>query len=60
MNAGSDFGRYVAHRIVSWPWNPFTGAEMQAGGEPGDFAYTTDGRSFTLTATSSDGSLVSP
>jgi hypothetical protein len=60
MNPDSDFGRYVAQRIVSWPWNPFTGADMHAGSEPGDFSYTTDGRSFTLTATSSDGSSVSP
>jgi len=59
MKADSAFGRYVAQRLVLWPLNPFTGEEMHAGNKPGDFSYATDGRSFTLTAVSSNGSSVS-
>jgi len=60
MRADSDFGRFVAEWIVEWPRNPFTAKPMQIGTEPGDLSYSTDGRSFTLTAVASDGSTVGP
>ena len=41
---------------VPWPVNPYTGAVMQAGSEPGDFTYTRDGGDFTLIGRLHDGS----
>jgi len=43
--AGSDvLGAYV----TPWPVNPFTGAPMGPGDQPGDFTYTTDGTDYRL------------
>ena len=39
-----------------WPANPYTGADMTQGTSAGDFQYTTDGTSFTLTANSGESS----
>ncbi|MFA4965057.1 MAG: hypothetical protein WC709_05390 [Thermoleophilia bacterium] len=60
MRPASAFGEYGAWRIVSWPWNPFSGEEMHASAEPGEFTYTTDGHDFTLTASTSGGDSVTP
>ncbi len=57
------FGRWMTTESaafeVPWPVNPYTGEAMAAGGEPGDFSYTPDGDSFTLTGTLRDGSTCS-
>jgi hypothetical protein len=42
-------GRYV------WPTNPFTGAPIKWGSEPGDFAYTVSGTHWTMRAHLSTG-----
>jgi hypothetical protein len=38
-----------ASYVDRWPDNPFTDAPMALGSQPGDFTYTTDGKTFTLT-----------
>jgi hypothetical protein len=45
-----------------WPVNPFTGAAMEPGDQPGDYAYAVadDRRSCTVTAYLSDGSEFMP
>jgi hypothetical protein len=35
--------------VTRWPTNPFTKAPMSPGSQPGDYTYTTDGKTFTLT-----------
>lgn len=42
-------GRYV------WPTNPFTGAPIKQGNEPGDFTYTISGKHWTMRAHLSTG-----
>ena len=60
MRGDSSFGRNVARQAVQWPMNPFTGEAIRIGSEPGDISYSTNGRTFTLTAVSSDGGTLRP
>ena len=44
--------------IDSWPNNPYTNAPMAPGTGPGDYAYATNGSSFTLIGYGKDGKVV--
>ena len=44
--------------IESWPANPFTGAPMAPGTNPGDYSYTCTGNTFQLVGYGSDGTPV--
>jgi hypothetical protein len=35
--------------VTPWPTNPFTKAPMSPGSQPGDYTYTTEGKTYTLT-----------
>lgn len=44
--------------VSNWPTNPFTGAPMAPGTDPGDYSYTCIGNTFQLVGYGSDGAPV--
>jgi len=42
--------------IDNWPRNPYTGAPMKPGDQPGDYTYTSDGTTYKLSGHLGDGS----
>lgn len=59
----SAFGRWLENESaeveVPWPTNPYAGAPMQAGTDPGEFRYTCGGTGYTLVGYGHDGSVMS-
>ena len=48
----------LSQYVDAWPQNPYTDLPMQQGTAPGDFSYTVDGGSFTVTGYGHDGAPV--
>ena len=55
---GAKTDEAFAALVTPWPSNPFTGAPMVPGSQPGEYTYAIDGKSFTLVAHLTGGRVV--